>query len=137
VRVPYYPGDAFQSGYLVRGALRITASDDNARSRIGAMNLAYSFACLRIGSSRHRTRIQHYEVSGRLVVSKKQSAGKQAMTKRGGIRLGCATSEIFDGKCGHAIASVLSGRNAEPDYSSVYGRTEFRLEKTNEGRAMF
>ena len=101
MRISNDPGDALDRSQLFGRALRVTAGNHNARPGICAMNFAHRLARLRIRRGRDRAGVQHHDVGGGVFASECQSALEKFAAQRGGIRIGGAAAEIFDGERGH------------------------------------
>src|SRR5271155_3961007 len=128
MRVSNHPGDAVECGDILRSSLRVTTSNDDAGGGVRAMNFSHRIACLRVRRSRHGTGVKHDEVGGRVVANEFQPACEQAVSKRCGVSLGCATAKIFNAKGRHRVTSISMGKREHGIIAAIRTCIELKLE---------
>jgi hypothetical protein len=108
VRVPHDPGDSVERRNLFGRSLRVTARDDNPSAGVRSMDFSNRIASLRIRGSSNRASIQHYEVGRGMLTESGEACREQTAAKRGGVCIGGAAAEIFNGESSHKIQAKLN-----------------------------
>ncbi len=107
------PGHSREPAQFLRGALRITARDDDANFGVGRVQLSNGVAGLRIRGGRHGASIHDNEVGGSCFSNGGAAALEQLALQGGTIGLRGAATELFDEKSWHRDPSpAISNRNA-------------------------
>ena len=83
--------------------MRITASDNDARAGIGAMDFPHGVARLRIGGSRDGAGVQHHDIGSGVIIEHFEPIGTQRATQRSSVCFRGAAAKIFEGKRSHKM----------------------------------
>ena len=102
--IAHDPGDAGESGKLLRGTLGVAARYDEADGGVGGVKLANGFAGLRIRGGRDGAGVEDDEVSRSRRGGGGATAVKQLALDGGAIGLRGAATELFDEEGRHLRA---------------------------------
>ena len=96
-------GNAGETSNVLRGALRITTSDNDARGRIGRVDLADGVAGLRVGCGSDGASIENDHVGRRAIGRGGAALVAQLALDGGAIGLRGATAKLFDIEGAHVV----------------------------------
>jgi len=96
-------GNAGETSDVLRGALGVTTSDNDARGRIGRVDLADGVAGLSVGCSSDGASIENDHVGRRAIGRGGAALVAQLALDGGAIGLRGATAKLFDIEGGHVV----------------------------------